>query len=147
MKLTRILIALLSTWSLVLLPMVICKVEYVKVGEDPKRNKTNPYITKFHETASMRPTKCHGKSKEFLLLLLFFFHFDPKYQRTKKRNTVFCEIIASCRRQRIWGSMYLFFVLMNFFKQEILVYTVFFLAGAYCIWFQTNRKKNSVKYA
>ena len=72
MKLTRLLIALLSTWSLVLLPMVTCKVEYVTVGKDPKRNKTNPYITKFHETASMRPTKCHGKLKRIPFFLLLF---------------------------------------------------------------------------
>lgn len=42
--------------------IVTCE-ERIRVGPDPdKEKKTNPYVDKFHETANLRPTKCHGKS-------------------------------------------------------------------------------------
>jgi len=58
MKLTRTLLAIFSIYFLVILPIVNCKVETINVNADPKPKKKNPYITKFHETAGMRPTKC-----------------------------------------------------------------------------------------
>ena len=60
MKSIWMLLTFLSLYRLVILPIVTC-VETITVGTDPKTKKTNPYITKFHEEAGSRPTKCQGK--------------------------------------------------------------------------------------
>ncbi|KAM7448545.1 Protein canopy 3 [Porites harrisoni] len=57
MKSIWMLLTFLSLYWLVILPIVTC-VETITVGTDPKTKKTNPYITKFHEGAGSRPTKC-----------------------------------------------------------------------------------------
>ena len=67
MELTRILVVfscLSSLYLLVVIPIVTSKeAERIKVGPDVDKEpkKINPYITKFHETANLRPTKCQGK--------------------------------------------------------------------------------------
>lgn len=40
---------------------MLCE-ERIKVGPGAdKEKKINPYITKFHQGANLRPTKCQGK--------------------------------------------------------------------------------------
>ncbi|XP_068716077.1 protein canopy 4-like [Montipora foliosa] len=58
MNSARIFIPLFSAYFLVILPLITCEIETITVGSDSKTKKKNPYITKFHETASIRPTKC-----------------------------------------------------------------------------------------
>ena len=64
------LLTFLSLYRLVILPIATC-VETITVGTDPKTKKTNPYITKFHEGAGSRPTKCHGKHTCFQFVSIF----------------------------------------------------------------------------
>lgn len=61
MQLERILLVFSSLHLLVITPVAFCE-ERIKVGPNPEEGKKiNPYITKFHETAGLRPTKCQGK--------------------------------------------------------------------------------------
>ena len=55
------LIILFNVYLFIILPLVTCEVETITVGSDSKTKRKNPYITKFHDEASLRPTKCQGK--------------------------------------------------------------------------------------
>ena len=61
---TTMLIILFSVYLFIILPLVTCEVETITVGSDSKTKRKNPYITKFHNEASLRPTKCQGKKTE-----------------------------------------------------------------------------------
>ena len=62
MQLQRILFDFSSLHLFVITPIVFCREERIRVGPDPdKDKKINPYITKFHQAAGLRPTKCQGK--------------------------------------------------------------------------------------
>ncbi|XP_029194936.2 protein canopy 4-like [Acropora muricata] len=55
---TTMLIILFSVYLFIISPLVTCEVETITVGSDSKTKRKNPYITKFHDEASLRPTKC-----------------------------------------------------------------------------------------
>ena len=80
MKLTNNLLALLSAYSLVFLPMVRCAVETITVGEDSKTKKKNPYMTEFHDGANKRPTKCHGKLRKSYFSTESFYGYTASKQ-------------------------------------------------------------------
>lgn len=80
MKLTNNLLALLSVYTLVFLPMVNCAVETITVGEDSETKKKNPYIKEFHDGASKRPTKCHGKPRKSYFSTESFYHYTTSQQ-------------------------------------------------------------------
>jgi len=62
MQLQRILFVFSSLHLFVIPPIVFCREERIRVGPDPDNDKKiNPYITKFHQAAGLRPTKCQGK--------------------------------------------------------------------------------------
>ena len=50
-----------SLYVLFVIRNILCE-ERIKVGPGAdKEKKINPYITKFHQGANLRPTKCQGK--------------------------------------------------------------------------------------
>lgn len=62
MQLTTVLLASSSLYLLVIMPNVTCREERIKIEPNPEKDKkVNPYITKFHDAANSRPSKCQGK--------------------------------------------------------------------------------------
>ncbi|KAL9968126.1 hypothetical protein ACROYT_G026459 [Oculina patagonica] len=63
------------------MPLVTCE-ERIKVKPDPeKEKKINPYITKFHDTANLRPTKCQ-------VCRLLVTEFLEQMKKTDRREDV-----------------------------------------------------------
>ena len=80
------LIILFSVYLFIILPLVTCEVETITVGSDSKTKRKNPYITKFHDEASLRPTKCQGKQTEKTYIFGVFHNISQKSSLTFSRN-------------------------------------------------------------
>ncbi|XP_078377444.1 protein canopy 4-like [Oculina patagonica] len=81
MQLTTTLLGFSSFYLVVIMPLVTGE-ERIKVKPDPeKEKKINPYITKFHDTANLRPTKCQ-------VCRLLVTEFLEQMKKTDRREDV-----------------------------------------------------------
>ncbi|KAK2570471.1 Protein canopy 4 [Acropora cervicornis] len=100
---TTMLIILFSVYLFIILPLVTCEVETITVGSDSKTKRKNPYITKFHDEASLRPTKCQEDiPRGYVLEDLEDHDKNIHYERSELR---LMDVLDSlCQRMKLYQA-------------------------------------------